>query len=140
MKEIKVLATKFRKALEKAKDDRVFIYMDDLFNFPAGCCGTTSELLAEFLKINGITTEYFCGEVNCDNQTHAWLIAREKIIIDITGDQFKYNVYLDNYNVKVYVGYQDLFHSRFAECNRYTFKSMGLDLSNINKTIIEYID
>lgn len=51
MKEIKVLATKFRKALEKAKDDGIFIYIDDLSNFPSGCCGTTSELLAEFLKL-----------------------------------------------------------------------------------------
>ncbi|AQR94643.1 hypothetical protein CLSAP_19560 [Clostridium saccharoperbutylacetonicum] len=32
-----------------------------IFEFPRGCCGDASNLLAKFLRDNGIECEYVCG-------------------------------------------------------------------------------
>lgn len=54
----KELVQNFRAAIDKAKANDEF--KDDISfrRFPHGCLGDTSELLAEFLLINGIETYY----------------------------------------------------------------------------------
>ena len=46
-------------------------------------------------------------------QSHAWLELSDGVIVDITGDQFKYDKVFLNYNVPVYVGKMDAFHALF---------------------------
>lgn len=46
MQEIEELVVTFRKAIDEAKDDRRFDRDQRFTNFPRGCCGITSELLA----------------------------------------------------------------------------------------------
>lgn len=50
-------------------------------------------MLAQFLLENGIRTYYVCGEYRDGSfenfRSHAWLLANNQIIIDITGDQFR---------------------------------------------------
>jgi hypothetical protein len=117
MKNIKRLATQFREAINVAKDDRMFLREAVFREFPCGCCGIASELLAQFLLEGGIHTYYVCGnyrEGGFDNfQSHAWLVTENDIIIDITGDQFRYEPVFLNYNKSVYVGPMDDFHNLF---------------------------
>ena len=56
--QIEELATIFREAIVKAKSAGEFD--DDVVfkNFPSGCCGDTSDLLARYLLNNGIKTKY----------------------------------------------------------------------------------
>ena len=117
MHKIRLLATQFRKAIETAIETEE-IKNDICFrNFPLGCCGDTSDLLAQFLLDNGISTIYvngnFYDESDEDKYSHAWLKTCDEIIIDITGDQFKYNPLLLKNNRTVFVGQPDSFYELF---------------------------
>ncbi|MFT8349294.1 transglutaminase domain-containing protein [Clostridium saccharoperbutylacetonicum] len=46
-------------------------YLNAIFEFPRGCCGDASNLLAKFLRDNGIECEYVCGIKG--QQSHVWL-------------------------------------------------------------------
>jgi hypothetical protein len=91
------LAGQFRRALERVPQNsfpnEISLYKHPDYQtsgFPAGCCGDSSELLAEFLKENGFDFEYVGGRDGGDDEelmTHAWL-ALDDFIVDITADQF----------------------------------------------------
>ena len=66
---IKVLATSFRGAIEIAKDAGEFDNDFAFPRFPKGCCGDTSDLLAEYLAQQDIYTYYVCGQKG--TQSHA---------------------------------------------------------------------
>lgn len=80
---------------------------------------------------NGIRTYYVCGtyiDDSFDNlQSHAWLLTDNHIIIDITGDQFKNNPALLNYDKSVYVGEEDDFHKLFEVAAGNIRKNISLD-------------
>jgi len=61
--------------------------------------------------VNNIISVRVCGTYRDGNpentQSHVWLLTDNHIIIDITGDQFKYNPDLLNYRKTVYVGLED---------------------------------
>ncbi|UZP01917.1 hypothetical protein JW813_09210 [Clostridium botulinum] len=131
MKDIKQLVYQFRDAIDMAKDEGDF-YKDNSFHkFPRGCCGDTSDLLAQFLLKNGIQTYYVWGtyrDGSFENiQTHGWLLTDNHTIIDITGDQFKDNQNFLNYDKSVYVGMEDDFHRLFKVENRNIRENFGLD-------------
>ncbi|MBB3267709.1 hypothetical protein FHW79_005374 [Azospirillum sp. OGB3] len=77
----------FRARLDAGRDQ---LPQDACSNFPTGCCGTVSEVLAEALRRDlGVAAAYVCGRRYDDNgtSTHAWIEAGD-IIIDVTADQF----------------------------------------------------
>lgn len=92
---------------------------DSVFReFPHACCGEACDLLSQYLIDNGINTFYVCGtyrndKSEDDGQTHAWLETSDRIILDITGDQFKNNKNFLNYSKAIYVGGLDEFHKLF---------------------------
>ena len=135
-------------AIEIAKDAGEFDNDFAFPRFPKGCCGDTSDLLAEYLAQHDIYTYYVCGQKG--TQSHAWLVLvntvtvttdnsdadrkykslisvynedndvmllrkyynlKDAIIIDITGDQFTNQKCFLYYNIPVYVGFLDDFHS-----------------------------
>lgn len=111
-----------------------------------------SDLLAQFLLENNIKTYYICGTYRDfsweDNQSHAWLLADNDVVIDITGDQFKHDPKFLNYNKTVYVGKNDDFHRLFKVENRDIRQCQKIDFLNnlcqgelyeIYKKIITYI-
>lgn len=123
MDNLKRLAENFRIAIDKAKNEGEFKNDLIFYDFPSGCCGDASDLLAEFLLRKGIQTTYVGGTFyynneECDLQSHAWLFTKDHTIIDITGDQFKYDSALLNYDIPVYVGEEDDFHKLFEEEDR----------------------
>lgn len=136
------LADEFRNMIESALDSGVI--MDSTFrNFPIGCCGEASDLLGQYLLDHGIQTWYVCGtcyteyddviQTNRNLQSHAWLTTddpfsgRRYLIIDITGDQFWNNELYGRYDIPVYVGEMDDFHSLFPFEKRDVSRNVGLN-------------
>ena len=143
MNNIRLLAQKFRKAMDKANSAGCFSDLIAFRYFPRGACGDTCLLLAEYLLEHGIYTAYVCGQKypnGCGEknpQSHAWLLVVNKsdseynenrknaishyhesvlhgeTIIDITGDQFSDDADFLNYDEPVYVGKEDAFHKLF---------------------------
>lgn len=119
--EIYKIAEEFRNAIIIAKRNGKFSIKDRMHNFPGGCCDDACDLLAYYLQ-------YECGIVSCqgngiyrdgdaENTTnHAWLIIDDKIIVDITGSQFKYCAGFDE---EVYVGYENTFYKNLDRKCRY---------------------
>ena len=69
------LATKFRNAVEFAHSKGLFDFDDSLDDFPTGCCGIVSNLLAEYLHRKGIETIWYSSERG--DWTHAWLVVKD---------------------------------------------------------------
>ena len=132
MNNIKPLVKQFRDAIDVARDAGDFDNDFSFEKFPRRCCGDTSYLLAQFLLENSIRTSYVCGMYRGrslqNNQSHAWLLTDNCTIIDITGDQFKYNPDFLNYDKSVYVGAEDDFHGLFKVENRNIRENISLDV------------
>lgn len=145
MDKIYELAKAFRDAIEDAKEDGEFVKDIRFRQFPLGCCDDTCDLLAQYLLEHGIRTCQVLGAYRdgiAENNTgHAWLI-KGRIIIDITGDQFRYDRIFLNFNVPVYVGKENDFYRLFERdriCENTDIKS-NVRLYNLYKTISKYID
>ena len=132
MENILKLVSIFRVAMDTAKKEGKFI-RDQRFNrFPTGCCGITTELIGKFLRDNGISdtftyvsASYYDYEL--ENPPHAWLLINEKIVVDITGDQFKNYPDPLKFDEPVYVGPYNFFYNMFEEISRYNMGECKLD-------------
>lgn len=75
---------RFRMAMERCHS-RLGTPFD---SFPRGCCGDTAELLAAYLKDEGLGVfEYVSGWCTRIHSSHAWL-EKDDLVIDATSDQF----------------------------------------------------
>ena len=97
---------RFRRAIEDAKNAGAFDLKDRMHLFPRGCCDDTCDLFGYYLEEKGIHTmqlikvyKPYEPEVRCN---HAVLLLDDKVIIDLTGDQF--------FRQPVYVGEEDDFY------------------------------
>ncbi len=107
------IALRFREAIEeivRAGEIR------EICGFPTGCCVIASDLLQRYLIEQGVFTWYVSGKYGYgwDNgESHAWLETQDGIVIDITGDQYKYKKL--RFTKPVYVGPRnDGFHEKFV--------------------------
>ncbi len=112
------LSSKFRMAMDLAYKNGDFKNNFELQRFPRGSCGIASCLLGEYLIEKGISTRYinrtyYYGDLCFDKQAHTWLEINEHLIVDITGDQFKNNPALMNYDIPVYIGDYNEFYNLF---------------------------
>lgn len=73
---IKKLAQRFRQAIDAAHRDHEFVDDFRFKNFPSGCCGDTSYLLAEYLLQNGIETIWV--SLQRDDWSHSWLVLKDR--------------------------------------------------------------
>lgn len=83
------LVYEFRGAIESAKSNGDLDNFKFYRNFPRACCGETSSLLAKYLYQYGFKTIYVCGD--CNGQSHAWLILKDKTINEIPIDKTFYS-------------------------------------------------
>ena len=112
------LACELRTAMNSAYKNGVFDNEVELQQFPRGSCVMSSCFLGEYLMEHGITTRYvnrtyYYGKTSWESQAHTWLEINPRLIVDITGDQFKDNPILMNYNIPVYVGDYSEFYNLF---------------------------
>lgn len=112
MPEIYEIATGFRVAIEEAVRSGE---IKEMGTFPRGCCSYASDLLQRYLiEQYGFFTWYMSGEYGhgCDAESHAWLETQDGMVIDITGDQYKYKNL--RFTEPVYVGTRNNgFHDKF---------------------------
>ncbi|MDD5803465.1 MAG: hypothetical protein PUE78_04025 [Clostridia bacterium] len=112
MKDIYQMAAEFRTAMLKAKANREFSGDGLIEFFPRGNCGIVCDLLGRYLlEQAGVRSWYTSGEVS--SESHVWLTLENDDIVDITGDQYKDRSGSLYYDLPVYVGKMDAFHSRF---------------------------
>ena len=102
---LEILVSNFREAIEIAKANKE---RGELFReFPVGQCGHTSDILAQYLIDNRIGPVIYVNGTyygdDWDRWSHTWLVV-EGLVIDITGDQFKYHKEPLTYNVPIYIG------------------------------------
>ena len=71
--QIQQLAERFRHAIEDAQEAREFVNHPPLRYFPRGCCEVASDLLAEYLRENGIDTYAHIGALKAHGKTIAVL-------------------------------------------------------------------
>lgn len=114
--EIKFLAQKFRKALEKAfPPHNGEKYPFD--RFPKECCDDVSDLFGQFLfERNEFVWKAF-GKYYPDSgespYPHVWIKLENGTVVDLTGDQYKDNPTMLNYNNPCYVGQPNQLHQLF---------------------------
>ncbi|MBQ8178345.1 MAG: hypothetical protein IJ033_04045 [Clostridia bacterium] len=141
MKSIIDLVWEFRQAIDIAKANRKFNYRDRFSRFPNGCCDDACDLLGKYLLGKGIHTVQIQGTFRDGDPEHttghAWLQLDDGIIIDITGDQFRYDELFLKFNQPVYVGEISVFHSLF-EIDR-TVSNCDVDRNSRLKEIYEII-
>lgn len=139
------IAQSFRDAIDAAKANKepaVFFQ-----KFPSGQCGHTTEMLAKYLASKGYTQmiyesgvyhwEDFEWNVDHEPNQHTWLMV-EGLVIDITGDQFKYYDEPLKNDTPVYVGPKTPYFELFDvhPCGQYEIRSydsdspMGKDLDS----------
>lgn len=83
--DIEASAQRFRRALDEIHE-HLGVPFDQ---FPRGCCGDTSELLAAFLTDAGLGIfRYVSGWREDGSTSHAWL-EQEGVVVDVTADQFE---------------------------------------------------
>lgn len=88
--ELYQIAFRFREAIITAKRSGEFDYGDRMRRFPGGCCDDTCDLLGFYLwEKYRIHTRQRNGYYEAEMTNHVWLITDNRIIIDITGDQFR---------------------------------------------------
>jgi len=150
MEKILKLSEQFRNAMDEAMQNGIFINHSPLCCFPRGCCTVASTLLAQFLLEHGIRTFEIRGIADDGSpcgQPHEWLITDNNIMIDITGDQFRNNCVLLNYDKPVYVGVGSELHKMFICENNHPENrgladfsgEMKIKLTKIYNEILEYI-
>ena len=128
-KNLTLIATNFRSAIEKAQMNNEPGYYFE--RFPVAQCGTTSNLLAQYLLDSGFTKVIYVNRSHSSSKLimpipHTWLLV-ENNIIDITADQFKkYDNELYN-NIPVYVGPMNDFYRLFKPDNGSFHEHYGLD-------------
>lgn len=149
MTKLESLVFTFRKAIETAKaNDEPSLFFR---KFPAGQCGHTSDMLAQFLIDNEIgpvryVNGTYYGEDGSVMQSHAWLVV-ENLIIDITADQFRYHAAPLTNGAPVYIGPMNEYYQLFDTTYGSDYEHFGLDqewtnyheLKTCYKIIISYM-
>ncbi|EIY9884603.1 hypothetical protein [Escherichia coli] len=135
--ELKIFCVDVREALEKmTKKDHSRLSSFRNSNFPVGCCGDTSKLLAYLLYQQfGIVSEVLAGYYYesdhkspasglSNGNSHAWLVV-DGMIVDLTADQFNDRGYN---NLPVMITSDTRFHDLFANRNASFQPSQGNEI------------
>lgn len=149
-KKLETLVFNFRNAIETAKANNE---PGELFRkFPVGQCGHISDILAQYLIDNRIGSVIYVNGTyygdDCDDRwSHTWLVVGG-LVIDITGDQFKYHKEPLSYDVPVYIGPMTEYYQLFEVSPGGRHRHFGLekqwldyhDLKDWYETILRYLE
>ena len=112
MKDIYQMAAEFRTAILKARTNREFSGDGLIERFPGGNCGVACDMLGRYLLEQASVRSWYTSGV-IGSESHVWLTLENGDIVDITGDQYKNQSGSLYYDLPVYVGRMDAFHSKF---------------------------
>lgn len=123
IQKIESLAYEYRAALDKAFRAGAFGKERPFSRFPHGCCDDVCDLFGQVLFEQGIPFSEVFGTYRYDNwdhiYSHVWLQLKDETVIDLTGDQYKNDPIMLNYNIPCYVGRPDQLHRLFQKDLRY---------------------
>ena len=108
MQEIEELVVKFRMAIDEAKDESRFDKDQRFTNFPRGLFDNGYRK-----KITYVSATFY--DLELENPPHAWLVIEDDIVLDITGDQFRWYPEPLRFEEPVYVGPYNKFYNAFEE-------------------------
>lgn len=115
--EIIQLAKRFRKALDDAVEWGVFGDELPFVNFPSGCCDDVCDIFGELLLENCISVTKVFGIYRYNDwdkkYSHVWLEIDDRLVIDLTGDQYKDDPIMLNFNDPCYIGKSNSLHQLF---------------------------
>ena len=99
--------------------------------FPVGQCGNVSDLLAQFLIDKGIgpityVNGTYHGKHGNDMHAHTWLVI-DDLVVDITGDQFKYHEAPLTNDVPIYIGPMTEYYQLFDTTHGSNHEHFGLE-------------
>ena len=117
--EIAQLAQRFRCAIDAGFEWGVFGDEFPFSNFPHECCDDVCDLFGELLLENEVGFQKVFGIYRYNNwdkkYPHVWLQLNDGTVIDLTGDQYKDNPIMLNFDIPCYVGQLNRLHRLFPE-------------------------
>lgn len=136
--EITQLAQQFRQAIDDGFEWGVFGEEFPFSNFPHECCDDVCDLFGELLIKHNVRVTQVFGIYrynNWDKQySHVWLQLDDNTIIDLTGDQYKEDPIMLNYDNPCYIGKPNALHQLFPK-EEITYRPfMGIDAYSDEKT------
>ena len=150
--EIAQMAYNFRRAIESAQMAGDLDEESPFNRFPHGCCDDVSDLFGLLLIAHGESIFRVCGQYRYDDwehrYSHAWLELENGIVIDLTGDQYKDNPILLNYDIPCYVGKRNALHNLFVQSDFARNPFFGIEeyhevaqrrLHKVSKIIMQYM-
>ena len=136
--EIAQMARDFRKAIDDAHEWGVFGDEYPFYKFPDDCCDDVCDLFGELLIKNNVRFTKVFGIYqynNWDKQyPHVWLMLDDGTVIDLTGDQYKKNPIMLNYNNPCYIGKPNCLHHLFPKDELEYRPFYGIEYYNDEKT------
>ena len=131
IREIKELAINFRCAADDAFEHGAFGRGYPFDNFPYECCDDMCDLFGQLLFEKEVPVFKVHGIYRYDNwenkYSHVWLQLKDGTIIDLTGDQYKYNPIMLNYDIPCYIGKPNHLHKLFSEEDQNFYLYSGID-------------
>lgn len=118
MEEIEKIARQFREAIDVARSADKFRGLYPFYKFPDDCCEHSCDLLGQYLLEHGIETTQVNGAYKHNRvRHHVWLTTEDRIVIDITADQFIDELVSKDEVEEVHVGREGTIHKMFC-CDR----------------------
>ena len=131
LEEIKKLAFKFRQAADDAFEYGAFGSNYPFNNFPHECCDDMCDLFGQLLFEIEVPIFKVHGIYRYDNwehqYPHVWLTLENNTIIDLTGDQYKDDPIMFNYDKPCYVGEENCFYKLFSKRERKSYAYYGIN-------------
>lgn len=135
---IKALAIKFRDAADRAFEYGAFGQGYPFNNFPHECCDDMCDLFGQLLFEKEVPIYKVHAIYRYDNwahqYSHVWLALEDGTIIDLTGDQYKNDAIMLNYNIPCYIGKENRLYKLFPREERNSYPYYGIDNYGDEKT------
>lgn len=131
IQEIQEIAIRFRQAAEGAFEYGAFGQDYPFSDFPHECCDDMCDLFGQLLFEKEVPVFKVHGMYrydNWDNQySHVWLELEDSTIIDLTGDQYKDDPNMLNYDIPCYIGKGNCLYDLFPKEEQRSFPYYGID-------------
>lgn len=131
IEKIQDLAIKFRNATDRAFEYGEFDQEYPFNNFPHECCDDMCDLFGQLLFEREVPIYKVHAIYRYDNwahqYSHVWLTLKDGNIVDLTGDQYKNDAIMLNYNIPCYIGEENRLYKLFPKEGRNSYSYYGID-------------
>ena len=138
------LATRFRQAIVKAKQDQCFDWKTCFKNYPFGCDEDACILLKRYLWENGIKTYVITGVFRDTRQDydlyHSWLLLdKENTLIDINASRSSCSPWSPGCDTSIYIGADNDVYRQYGNRKIICDVRDEEELDRIYNSIVSYL-